>query len=133
MLTTFRSAVAKYLDSRNPARGTRNEYQTTVRKWNQWGGGVSIEKLGRKEIRQFLDWVYERAVARVYSEAQSAANKAHEHLRAVVSWAWEQLSSRPADVQGDHDAAAADGFYGAVSTASAHVADDDSTTPAGGN
>ncbi len=90
MLTTFRSAVAKYLDSRSPARGTRNEYQTTVRKWSQWGCGVSIEKLGRKEIRQFLDWVYERALADKGANPGRTANKTHEHLRAVVSWAWEQ-------------------------------------------
>lgn len=36
------------------------EYMTTVRKWKEWGGGVPIEKLGRTEIREFLDWVYER-------------------------------------------------------------------------
>ena len=36
---------------------------TTLRKWKEWGGGVPIEKLGRKQIREFLDWVYAHAVA----------------------------------------------------------------------
>jgi len=45
------------------SRGTRNEYHSTVSKWEQWGGGVPIEAIQRKEVRAFLDWVYERAVA----------------------------------------------------------------------
>jgi hypothetical protein len=49
-----------------------------------------IEKLGRKEIREFLDWVYERAVAEEGTNPGRTANKAREQLRAVVSWAWEQ-------------------------------------------
>ncbi len=62
MPTTFETAVEMYLRAGNPARGTRDEYHTTITKWGQWGGGVSIENLGRKEIREFLDWVYESAV-----------------------------------------------------------------------
>jgi hypothetical protein len=38
-------------------------YRTTITKWGQWSGGVPIENLGRKEILEFLDWVYERSVA----------------------------------------------------------------------
>jgi integrase len=90
MPTTLKTAVANYLRSRCPARGTRAEYHTTLRKWNEWGGGVSIERLGRKEIREFLDWVHERAVAQEGTNPGRTANKAREHLRAVISWAWEQ-------------------------------------------
>ena len=63
MPTTFRTAVTNYLRSRNPARGTRAEYQTTLVKWKSWGGGVPIERLNRKGVREFLDWVYDRAIA----------------------------------------------------------------------
>lgn len=90
MPTTFRTAATNYLRSGNPAQGTRAEYLTTVRKWSQWGGGVPIERLGRAEIRGFLDWVYERAVADQGTNPGRTTNKAREHLRAVVSWAWDQ-------------------------------------------
>jgi hypothetical protein len=63
---------------------------TTVRKWKQWGGGVPIEKPGRTEIREFLDWVYERAVADQGTNPGRTANKAREQLRAVLFWAWDQ-------------------------------------------
>jgi hypothetical protein len=90
MQTTIETVVAKYLAAGNPARGTRDEYQTTLKKWKQWGNGVAIEQLGRKEIREFLDWVYERAVADEGTNPGRTANKAREHLRAVTSWAWDQ-------------------------------------------
>jgi hypothetical protein len=51
---------------------------------------VPIEKLGRTEIREFLDWVYDRAVSECGTNPGRTANKAREHLRAVVSWAWDQ-------------------------------------------
>jgi hypothetical protein len=31
------------------ARGTRNEYFSTPRKWDQWGGGSPIEELQHKQ------------------------------------------------------------------------------------
>src|SRR5262249_14252816 len=72
------------------AHGTRAKYFTTIRKWSAWGGGVSIEHLGRREIREFLDWVYDRAVHDEGTNPGRTANKAREHLRAVISWAWDQ-------------------------------------------
>ncbi len=75
---------------RRSSRGTRNEYHSTVRKWEQWGSGVPIEELQRKNVREFLDWVYERAVADQGTNPGRTVNKAREHLRAVLSWAWEQ-------------------------------------------
>jgi hypothetical protein len=65
-------------------------HHTTLTKWKEWGGGAPLERLGRKEIREFLDWVYERAVAQEGTNPGRTANKAREHLRAVISWAWEQ-------------------------------------------
>ena len=61
MPTTLETAVDKYLRSGNPAQRTREEYSTTIRKWARWGGGVPLSQLGRKEIREFLDWVYDDA------------------------------------------------------------------------
>src|SRR5262245_53421360 len=72
------------------SRGTCNEYASTVRKWDQWGHGVPIEELPRKDVREFLDWVHERAIAGEGTNPDRTANKAREHLRAVLSWAWEQ-------------------------------------------
>jgi hypothetical protein len=90
MQTTFKTAVEGYLRSRALSRGTRNEYASTLRKWEQWGGACPIEELRHKDIRDFLDWVHERAVADGGTNPGRTANKAREHLRAVLSWAWEQ-------------------------------------------
>ena len=90
MSTTFKAAVESYLRAKTLSRGTRNEYRSTVRKWEQWGGGPPIEALQHKEIREFLDWVHERALAEEGTNPGRTANKAREHLRAVLSWAWEQ-------------------------------------------
>lgn len=90
MPTTFETAVEMYLRAGKPARGTQDEYHTTITKWGEWGGGVLIENLNRKEIREFLDWVYERAVAHEGTNPGRTTNKSREHLRAVLAWAWEQ-------------------------------------------
>ena len=90
MATTLKAAVESYLRAKTVARGTRNEYFSTVRKWEQWGGGPPIEELQHKQIREFLDWVHERALAQEGTNPGRTANKAREHLRAVLSWAWEQ-------------------------------------------
>ena len=90
MPTTLSSAVESYLRAKPLSRGTRNEYASTLRKWEQWGGGMPIEDLRRKDVREFLDWVHERAVADEGTNPARTANKAREHLRAVLSWAWEQ-------------------------------------------
>jgi len=89
MSTSMKSAVEMYLQARNPARGTRSEYCTTLKKWQAWKGRVPLEKLDRPKIRKFLSWVHERAVADGGSNPGRTANKARTHIRAVVSWAWE--------------------------------------------
>jgi hypothetical protein len=90
MQTTLNAAVESYLRAKTLSRGTRNEYFSTLRKWEQWGGGTPIEELRRKDIREFLDWVYEHAVTDEGTNPGRTANKAREHIRAVISWAWEQ-------------------------------------------
>jgi len=62
MQTTLNSAIDSYLRMHSRSRGTRNEYHSTLRKWEQWGHGGPIEDLQRKDLRDFLDWVYQRAV-----------------------------------------------------------------------
>jgi site-specific recombinase XerD len=62
MQTTLSAAIKSYLRMHPRSRSTRNEYQSTVRKWEQWGRGGRIEDLQRKDIRDFLGWVYERAL-----------------------------------------------------------------------
>ena len=63
MSTTLQSAVESYARARNLSRGTRNQYAATVRKWIIWGHSIPIQQLSRKDIREFLEWVHEQAVA----------------------------------------------------------------------
>ena len=90
MPVTFDSVVSDYLRSGNPAQRTREEYATTVKKWARWGHGVPLGQLGRREIREFLDWVHNDAAAQQGTNPGRTANKVRSHLRAVFSWAWEQ-------------------------------------------
>jgi hypothetical protein len=64
MPTTLESVVTKYLRSGSPAQRTREEYATTLRKWSRWGGVVELERLGRKEMRELLDWVHQDVASR---------------------------------------------------------------------
>ncbi len=89
MSLTLENVVAKYLRSGNPAQRTREEYATTLRKWTRWGEGVTLDLIGRKDIREFLDWVYDDASTREGRNPGRTANKVRSHLRAVLSWAWE--------------------------------------------
>lgn len=87
MPTTLKAAISTYVRSANLAQGTKAEYQTTLSKWKQWGNGVPLEKLSRKEIREFLDWVHEQAVTDNGTNPGRTTNKARAHLRAIVAWA----------------------------------------------
>jgi hypothetical protein len=57
MQTTLKATLEGCLRSKALSRGTRNEYSSTLRKWDRWGGGVPIAELPRKGVREFLDWV----------------------------------------------------------------------------
>ena len=87
MPTTLKSVVKKYLCSGSPAQRTREQYTTTLRKWSRWGGAVSLERLGRKEIREFLDWVHKDASRKGRNPGRTT-NKVRSHLRAALSWVW---------------------------------------------
>ena len=90
MPTTLKTAAESYLRTRPLSRATRNEYLSTLRKWETWGGGIPIEQLRRKDLREFLDRVYEQAVKDEGENPGRTANKAREYLRAILYWAWEQ-------------------------------------------
>lgn len=90
MLTNLETAVESYVRAKGLTRGTRDEHLATVRKWKRWGGGGPIQRLTRKEIREFLDWVHEQAVLEEGTNPGRTANKSRANLRAVMSWAWEQ-------------------------------------------
>ena len=90
MPTTLQKAAELYVRARNLARGTRDEYLVTLRKWARWGQSVPIDELTRGDIREFLDRVYENAVMEEGRNPGRTANKVRENLRAVLSWAWEQ-------------------------------------------
>src|SRR5262249_13159370 len=90
MSTTLKAAVDSYLRAKTLSSGTRNEYRSTVRTSVRWGGGPPSEVLQNKERGDFLDWLHERALAEEGTTPGRTANKAREHLRAVLSWPWEQ-------------------------------------------
>jgi hypothetical protein len=46
--------------------------------------------LRRKDIPEFLNWVYEQAVNGEVENPDRTPNKAREHLRTTLNWAWEQ-------------------------------------------
>ena len=54
-MPTLEIVVDQHFRFSNPAKRTRQGYSTTIKKWVRWGGGVPLDKLGRKEIREFLD------------------------------------------------------------------------------
>jgi integrase len=90
MSKSLESAVAGYLKARSLSPATGVEYQSTLSKWKEWNKEVPIESMGRSEVREFLDWVYDRATESKGGNPGRTANKCREHLRAVLSWAWEQ-------------------------------------------
>ena len=90
MAASFESAVTSYVKARSLSTATGVEYRSTLSKWSAWGKGVPLASIGRSEVREFLDWVHERAVENEGTNPGRTANKCREHLRAVLSWAWEE-------------------------------------------
>lgn len=45
MSTTLKAAVESYLRAKTRSRSTRNEYLSTLRKWERWGDSPPIEEL----------------------------------------------------------------------------------------
>ena len=92
MPTTLKTAADSYLRAKALSRATRNEYLSTLRKWERWGSGIPVEQLRRKDIREFVDCVYDQAVKLEGENPGRTANKAREQIRAILYWAWEQES-----------------------------------------
>ena len=90
MSISLEKVTEKYLVSKKLSAGTIKEYRSTVTKWLVWGQGVDVGEIERRHIRDFLDWVHDKAVDDGGSNAGRTANKARENLRAIMSWAWEQ-------------------------------------------
>ena len=90
MSISLERVAEKYLVAKKLSEGTRKEYRSTVTKWLAWGQGVDVDQIERRHIRDFLDWVYEKATNDGGGNAGRTANKARENLRAIMSWAWEQ-------------------------------------------
>jgi hypothetical protein len=90
MSISLENAAELYLVTKKLSSRTCKEYRSTVTKWTAWGKGVDVDQIGRVHLRDFLDWVYEKAAGDGGSNAGRTANKARENLRAILSWAWEQ-------------------------------------------
>jgi len=90
MSISLEKVAEKYLVAKKLSAGTRKEYRSTVTKWLAWGQGVDVDQIERHHIRDFLDWVHDKATNDGGSNAGRTANKARENLRAIMSWAWEQ-------------------------------------------
>ena len=43
MPTTLKTTAESYLRTKALSRATRNEYLSTLRKWEKWGGGIGTE------------------------------------------------------------------------------------------
>ncbi|TWU28457.1 hypothetical protein Pla144_17470 [Bythopirellula polymerisocia] len=74
-----------------PPRNSRQEpkeYRLTATKWTACGNGVAIGEIEQTQIRDFLDWVHEKAANDGGSYAGRTANKARVNLSAILSWAW---------------------------------------------
>ena len=89
MSISLEAVSAKYLTAKKLSGGSRKEYKSTITKWTVWGNGVDVDQINRSHIREFLDWVHEKAAQDGGSNPGRTANKARENLRAIMSWAWE--------------------------------------------
>lgn len=62
MIKSLQNVAERYLAAKKRSSGTCKEYRSTVTKWISWGKGIDVDQIGRGELRDFLDWVYEKAV-----------------------------------------------------------------------
>ena len=61
MSNSVEAISVKYLTTKKLSGGTRKEYKSTVTKWTAWGNGVDVDQINRSHIRDFLDWVHDKA------------------------------------------------------------------------
>ena len=76
MSISLEKVAEKYLVARKLSDGTRKEYRSTVTKWLAWGQGGDVDQIERYHIRDFLDWVHDKATGGGGSNAGRTANKA---------------------------------------------------------
>lgn len=61
MKLTLRRTLVRYFANCDLSKGTQAEYRTTLRKWDNWNAKARIDQVGRKEISDFLDYVFRNA------------------------------------------------------------------------
>lgn len=86
------TATARYVKHKNVSARSRSAYAVTMKKWGLWGEakGLPLSDLTRSIIADFLNWTHARAIEEEGTNPGRTTNKASDHLRAVLSWAWEQ-------------------------------------------
>ncbi|MEM7473966.1 MAG: hypothetical protein AAF483_03180 [Planctomycetota bacterium] len=90
MSIKLETVFIRYPKAKKLSGRTRKEYKSTLAKWLAWGTDIEVGSIERTHIREFIDWVHEKAVQDGGSNPGRAANKSRENLRAILSWAWEQ-------------------------------------------
>jgi hypothetical protein len=85
MPTTLETATESYLRAKGLSRTTRNEYVSTLRKWQRSGGSIPVERLQCKDVREFLDWVYDQAVKGEGENPGRTANCGRHARRTMTS------------------------------------------------
>jgi len=93
---TVEDAFDQYCSAKELAPRTRDEYRTTIKRLVEWRStrncGRSVtpmqvaELLDRASVKEWIDWVFEQAVAGGDGNPGRTANKRREHLHAVLSW-----------------------------------------------
>jgi len=74
--------------------GNSDVYSSTVKKWEQWGKEWPSNKSAAR--RSGVSRLGVRACRRAgWLKSRRTANKAREHLRAVMAWAWNRISWLP--------------------------------------
>jgi integrase len=95
-------AVDRYLDASGAAEGTRLSYRTTAKRWEEWSSchrcltPKGARAVTADDLRDFLRWVHEQAIAAGDGNPGRTANKRRTELRAVFRWLVEEAEELPA-------------------------------------
>jgi site-specific recombinase XerD len=58
---SLEKVAEKYVAAKKLSTGTQKEYRSTVTKWLARGQGVDVDQIDRRHIRDYLDWVHDKA------------------------------------------------------------------------
>jgi hypothetical protein len=94
MRTTLNAVAERYLKAKTLSRGTRNEYFSTLRKWDLWGRGAPVEDLRRKDVREFLDCCPQWTNGFATRCPKSTGAPIHRRRRSPIWRAGKRLSSK---------------------------------------